>query len=162
MPLYHAILAEATEMVQGLEQMRITSFTDFGLRALMRLAGAPGRLFSTGELAREFGISHHHLTKVVQALARGGIVVTRRGAGGGFELARAAGEIGLGEIVRLLEGDEPLVECFRNDGGNCVLTPRCRLKERLAVAREAFFTELDRTALAECAVGPPPIALSQR
>lgn len=142
--------------------MRITSFTDFGLRALMRLAGEPGRLFSTGELARELGISRNHLTKVVQALARGGTVVTRRGSGGGFELARAAGEIRLGEVVRLLEGNEPLAECFRIDGGHCVLTPECRLRERLAAAREAFFRELDRTVLAECAVARPPVADSRR
>jgi len=43
------------------------------------------------------------------------------------------------------------VECFRGDGGQCVLKPRCRLKARLAAAREAFMRELDATTLAECA-----------
>jgi Rrf2 family transcriptional regulator, nitric oxide-sensitive transcriptional repressor len=52
--------------------------------------------------------------------------------------------------VRALEGP-PLVECFREDGGNCVLQPRCRLKAKLAAAREAFMRELDATSLAECA-----------
>ena len=45
--------------------MRLTAFTDYGLRALMRLAGEPERLFTTEEIAREFDISRHHLTKVV-------------------------------------------------------------------------------------------------
>ncbi len=131
--------------------MRLRSFTDIGLRALMRLAGQPGRIFTTDEIAREFGISRNHLTKVVQALAGGGIVVTRRGTGGGFELARAAEGISLGEVVRLLEASQPLVECFRSDGGNCTLFPACQLKGRLASARDAFLGELDRTSLAECA-----------
>jgi Rrf2 family nitric oxide-sensitive transcriptional repressor len=135
--------------------MRLTSFTDFGLRALMRLAGEPGRRFTTEEIAAEFAVSRNHLTKVVGELAEAGFLATHRGAGGGFTLARPAASITLGEIVRRLERQQALVECFRTDGGACVLTPRCRLKSRLAAAREAFLKELDRTALADCAYHPP-------
>jgi Rrf2 family nitric oxide-sensitive transcriptional repressor len=135
--------------------MRLTTFTDFGLRALMRLAGEPERSFSTGEIAAEFGISRHHLIKVVGDLAEAGLVVTQRGGGGGFRLARPAQTISLGDIVRVLEAKPALVECFREDGGNCVLTPSCRLKGKLALAREAFLRELDGTTLAECAYPAP-------
>jgi Rrf2 family nitric oxide-sensitive transcriptional repressor len=131
--------------------MRLTAFTDFGLRALMRLAGEPVRSFSTNEIAAEFGISRNHLIKVVRDLAEGGFVTTQRGAGGGFRLARSPQTITLGEVVRALEQRQALVECFRQDGGDCVLHPRCRLKQRLAAAREAFMQELDKTTLAECA-----------
>ena len=130
--------------------MRLTSFTDFALRALMRLAGEPTRSFATNEIASEFGISRNHLAKVVRDLADGGFIATQRGAGGGFTLARSPASITLGDVVRKLEV-EALVECFREDGGSCVLTPRCRLKARLAAAREAFMRELDGTTLAECA-----------
>jgi Rrf2 family transcriptional regulator, nitric oxide-sensitive transcriptional repressor len=111
--------------------MQLTAFTDYALRALMRLAGEPERLFTTEEIAADFGISRHHLTKIVGSLSGAGFVATQRGAGGGFRLARPAEAITLGEIVRLLEARFPLVECFRADGGACVLTPRCRLKARL-------------------------------
>jgi Rrf2 family nitric oxide-sensitive transcriptional repressor len=131
--------------------MRLTAFTDFALRALMRLAGEPNRSFSTNEIATEFGISRHHLIKVVRDLANGGFVSTQRGIGGGFRLARPPQSITLGEVVRALEQRHALVECFRDDGGDCVLKPRCRLKTRLAAAREAFMRELDTTTLAECA-----------
>jgi Rrf2 family nitric oxide-sensitive transcriptional repressor len=134
--------------------MRLTSFTDFALRALMRLAGEPARSFATGEIAAEFGISRNHLAKVVRDLADGGFISTQRGVGGGFTLARPPQSITLGEIVRTLEGGHPLVECFRDDGGSCMLTPRCRLKAKLASAREAFMRELDATTLAECAYPP--------
>lgn len=136
--------------------MRLTSFTDYGLRALMRLAGDPDRVFTTDELAREFAISRHHLTKVVRELADCGYLATHRGAGGGMRLARAAHDISLGEVVRALEGRHALVECFRDDGGACVLTPRCRLKARLAAARGAFLAELDRSSLADCAYPASP------
>ncbi len=131
--------------------MRLTAFTDYALRALMRLAGEPERLFTTDDLAREFAVSRHHLTKVVGDLARGGFVVTQRGAGGGLRLARPAASITLGEVVRLLEARHALVECFRADGGQCALRPGCRLRPRLAAAREAFLRELDATPLSDCA-----------
>jgi len=137
--------------------MRLTYFTDFALRALMRLAGEPARSFATSEIAAEFGISRNHLAKVVRNLADAGFITTQRGAGGGFTLARPPSSITLGEVVRKLEG-EALVECFRDDGGACVLTPRCRLKARLAAAREAFMRELDGTTLAECAYPAGPKA----
>ncbi|WP_426441859.1 RrF2 family transcriptional regulator [Bradyrhizobium genosp. P] len=136
--------------------MRLTSFTDFALRALMRLAGEPGRSFATSEIAAEFGISRNHLAKVVRDLAEAGFIATQRGAGGGFALARAPQAITLGEVVRALEGDSTLVECFRDDGGMCALLPRCRLKAKLASAHEAFMRELDGTTLAECAWLPRP------
>ncbi|MGB6451540.1 MAG: Rrf2 family transcriptional regulator [Steroidobacteraceae bacterium] len=134
--------------------MRLTSFTDYGLRALMRLAGEPDRLFTTEEIARELAISRNHLVKIVRKLALAGIVATRKGAGGGFRLARPAGEITLGEVVRELESGQALVECFRSDGGACVLTPGCRFEPRLRAAREAFLRELDRSTLSECAWRP--------
>ncbi len=134
--------------------MQLTTFTDFGLRTMMRLAGAPDRAFTTQEIAGEFQISRHHLTKVVRQLAKAGLVDARRGGGGGIRLARPASAISLGEIARTLEGGIAVVECFRADGGACVLTPRCRLKAPLLRAREAFFKELDRTALSRCAYRP--------
>ena len=47
--------------------MRLTSFTDYGLRMLMRMASAPERAFSTAELADEFGLSRNHLAKIMQS-----------------------------------------------------------------------------------------------
>ena len=131
--------------------MNLTLFTDFALRALMRLAGEPTRTFVTSEIAAEFDISRNHLAKVIRDLADSGFISTQRGAGGGFSLARPPQSITLGQVVRALEARRALVECFRDDGGNCVLTPRCRLRSRLAAAREAFMRELDGTTLAECA-----------
>ncbi|SDX86008.1 RrF2 family transcriptional regulator [Citreimonas salinaria] len=131
--------------------MRLTSFTDYGLRALMRMASAPDRAFTTTEIAEEFDLSRHHLNKIIQRLARHGIVTTRRGAGGGAMLARPAAEIGLGEIVRLLEQDQALVDCFGPNGTCCVM-PTCRLKGRLHAAETAFMAELDRSTLADIAL----------
>jgi Rrf2 family nitric oxide-sensitive transcriptional repressor len=136
--------------------MRLTLFTDFGLRALMRLAGAPDRSFTVPEIAEEFAISRDHLMKVVRELARHGFITTQRGAGGGIRLSRPASEIRLGAVVRALEARHALVECFEPEGCACRLVPRCRIKRRLWEAREAFLKDLDRSTLAECAYPAAP------
>lgn len=135
--------------------MRLAAFTDFGLRVLMRLAGAPEEPMTTAGIAQAFDIPYNHLTKVVQDLSREGFVTTQRGAGGGIRLARPAETITLGDVVRCLEARYDMVECFRADGGHCLLTPRCLLKPQLAAAREAFMAELDKTSVADCAYRMP-------
>lgn len=137
--------------------MRLAAFTDYGLRVLMRLASSPDEPSTTARIAEEFQIPYNHLTKVVQDLARYGFVTTQRGAGGGIRLARPAEAITLGEVVRHLEERYDMVECFRADGGACLLNPLCRLKPQLVAAREAFLAELDKTSVADCAYpGPSP------
>ncbi len=134
--------------------MRLTSFTDYGLRILMRMAAQPERGVSTAELADAFGLSRHHLAKIVQTLTRGGYLTTRRGAGGGAMLARSPEDIRLGAVVRLLENGQPLVDCFAGDGGSCRIHGRCRLKARLRSAEAAFLADLDRSTLADVALVP--------
>lgn len=136
--------------------MRLTTFTDYGLRMLMRMASAPERAFSTAELAGEFGLSRHHLTKIMQRLAQGGIVATRRGGGGGAVLAQAPQDIRLGAVVRLLEQGQALVDCFAATGGECTILGCCRLKARLRRAEAAFLADLDRSTLVDVALPTLP------
>lgn len=135
--------------------MRLTTFTDYGLRMLMRMAGAPEQSFSTAEFADEFGLSRNHLAKIVQHLSRAGLIQTRRGGGGGAILARPPEDIRLGDLIRSLEAGHPLVECLGADGGNCTLDGQCRLKGRLRVAEAAFLAELNQSTLADIAVSHP-------
>lgn len=138
-------------LIQSESRMRLTSYTDFGLRALIRMASALNRNFLTTEIANEFGISRNYLNKIIQFLSQYGFVQTRHGAGGGAMLARPAGEIGLGNLVRLLERDQALVECFSPGGSRC-FTLSCRLKSKLHAAEVAFLAELDRSTLSGIAL----------
>lgn len=133
--------------------MRLTAFSDYGLRMLMRMASAPDRPFSTAELAEEFRLSRNHLTKIMQRMAGAGLVETRRGGGGGARLARPPEEIRLGDVVRLLEQGQGLVECFRT-GNVCTIDGCCRLKGRLRMAEMAFIEHLNRSTLADVALDP--------
>ena len=133
--------------------MRLLSSTDLALRVLMRLSAEPDQHVSTDVLARELVVSRHHLHKIVQYLTEITLVRTIRGARGGVMLARPAGEIKVGEVIRSHEQDQALVECFRADGGACNLLPRCRLRGMLDAAKNAFYQHLDRYTLADCLAG---------
>ena len=133
--------------------MRLLVSTDLALRVLMRLSAAPEAHASTDVLARELAVSRHHLHKIVQYLTEAGLVRTIRGAHGGVMLARPARDIRVGDVIRQHEQDQPLVECFRPDGGACTLLPRCRLRGMLSAAKDAFYQHLDRYTLADCLNG---------
>lgn len=130
--------------------MRLTNFTDFGLRALILLADRAPEVLSAAAIADYFGVSRHHMAKVLQELAAAGFVEGIRGAQGGVRLARDPRDIRIGDVVRCLDKDQALVECFRAEGSDCALLPRCRLKGMLARAKHGFLRELDRFTLSDC------------
>ena len=129
--------------------MRLTKATDYALRVLLYAASFPDRQVSTEELAEAFHISLNHLGKVVNQLAQLGWIDARRGRGGGLTLARAPEAIGIGEVVRAIEPDLHLVECFDGARNTCPIVPACGLVAPLAEARRAFFAVLDRYTLAD-------------
>ncbi len=128
--------------------MRLTAYTDYALRVLMRLALRPGELATIAGIAREYRISEHHLMKIVHQLGRAGYIETVRGRGGGLRLARDPAEIVLGEVVRRTEPDLGLVECFRSSG-TCSIEAACELSAVLGKALQAFLAVLDRCTLAD-------------
>jgi Rrf2 family nitric oxide-sensitive transcriptional repressor len=134
--------------------MRLTSHTDYAMRLLIHLAQNPGRLCTIAEIAQAYGISETHLMKITHQLGLAGWIETLRGKGGGMRLARAPKEIVLGDVVRSMESDFSLVECFAT-GGNCMLTGNCGLTGVLEGALESFMRHLDGYTLADILPRPP-------
>ena len=131
--------------------MRLTYHTDYALRVLIYLAVNTGKATRVSDVADSYGISRNHLLKVALRLGRLGYLTTMRGRSGGIALARHPEEINLGEVVRNMEDDFALVECMRLDGGECVISPACRLKGVVRRALEAFLTVFDEYSLADIA-----------
>ncbi|MBE4593337.1 transcriptional repressor NsrR [Vibrio navarrensis] len=124
--------------------MQLTSFTDYGLRTLIYLASLPeNQLTNITEVTDLFSVSRNHLVKVINRLGQLGYIQTVRGKNGGIRLNRPASTISVGEVVRDLE-PLVLVNCSAEF---CNITPACRLKERLARAKQAFLAELDQCTI---------------
>jgi Rrf2 family nitric oxide-sensitive transcriptional repressor len=134
--------------------MQLTRFTDYSLRVLIYLGNHREALATVAAIASEYGISRHHLTRVVHQLGLRGYIETARGKGGGFRLARAPAQIRIGDVVRDMEPGFELAECFRPGDASCRLLPACALKPALAEAGRAFLASLDRYTLADLL--PPP------
>jgi Rrf2 family nitric oxide-sensitive transcriptional repressor len=126
--------------------MRLTLHTDYAFRVLMALGRAPGQVKSVDDLAREFGVSKHHLMKVAQNLTAGGFVTAVRGRNGGLRLAMPAGDINLKAVAEHMEPDFNIAGCFGGD--DCVFLPRCGLKGVLGQAKSAFLQTLGKHDLA--------------
>jgi Rrf2 family nitric oxide-sensitive transcriptional repressor len=105
-------------------------------------------------VASAYGISSNHLTKVAQALGTTGVIELVRGRSGGVRLAKEPREIVLGQVVRRVEGDQVLVECFDTKTNTCIISPACALKRVLGEAQRAFYAVLDGYTLADVAGNP--------
>jgi Rrf2 family nitric oxide-sensitive transcriptional repressor len=132
--------------------MRLTQFSDIGLRVLIYLAGADKHraLVTVAEIARQFDIPANHLGKVVGHLARVGWIQASRGRHGGLLLLADPMTLRIGIVLRELEGDAELVDC---EGQQCRLSRNCELRGALAAGLRAFYDAMDRYVLADVSGG---------
>ena len=107
-----------------LNLLKISEAASLGLHASVFLAGNGKRLFSAKEMAEAMGASEAHLAKVLQRLAREGLVSSQRGPKGGFRLNRPADEITLLDVYQACEGPLPQADCLLSKPicqGHCIL-----------------------------------------
>ncbi|RRZ88468.1 nitric oxide-sensing transcriptional repressor NsrR [Erwinia sp. 198] len=134
--------------------MQLTSFTDYGLRALIFLAALPaGRMTSITEVTEAYGVSRNHMVKIINQLSRAGYVAAVRGKNGGIRLGKPASEIVIGQVVRDMEPLQ-LVNCHSDF---CHITPACRLKTALHEAVQCFLAVLDGYTLADLVTDNHPL-----
>lgn len=131
--------------------MKLTSYTNFALRSLQLAALKAPDLIRVDDVVRIHGLARPHIVKIVHELGQAGYIVTQRGRGGGFRLARPAEQIIVGDVVRLTEGPMDLVECFNPEKNTCPLIGICKLSRALQDATRAFMAVLDDLTLADIA-----------
>lgn len=129
--------------------MRLTTQTDYALRVLMHAALAGAELDRIDAVAKDFSISRNHLSKVVHNLSARGYLQTVQGRNGGFRLARSPDEISVGQVVRDIEADFNLVECFDSATSQCCIQGNCVLAGALDKALDAFLQSLDGVTLSD-------------
>lgn len=132
--------------------MRLTTFTDYSLRVLIYLAVNGEQNTTIAQIAQTYGISRNHLMKVVHELSQKHYLIALRGKNGGLRLNRPPSEINIGELVRAMENDFAIAECF-GQNNQCVLTPACSLRTVLDEALEAFLAVLDAHTLEDILPG---------
>lgn len=137
--------------------MPITSRSEYGMRAMILLAEQQGdELLSASELSRREHIPLKYLEQLLSELKKGGLVVSFPGARGGYRLARAPGEVTVGEVVRALDGAFAPMSCVV-DGERepCAFEEGCKLRPLWSRVHVALHNVLDKTTLLELAAATP-------
>jgi Rrf2 family nitric oxide-sensitive transcriptional repressor len=133
--------------------MQLTLHTDYSFRVLLYLYLNRPDPATVGDISEYYGISRHHLLKVVNNLAHIGLVETIRGKGGGVRLLDRVLQMTAGEILRQLEGNRPLIDCHGGERApKCAVLPVCRFNSVLSGAMKRFFDELDGYRLEDLVV----------
>jgi Rrf2 family protein len=142
--------------------LRFTKQIDYGLMALQYVAehqrDAP---VSVRRIADEFGIPVELLAKVLQRLAKGGLMVAQSGPRGGYRLALPPSAVTVGQVIRVLEGPLAIVSCMA-DHGDCAQASRCTLRKPARKLQAAITNLLDTTTLAELTGDDVPVLAAQR
>lgn len=128
--------------------MRLSKRTEYGLRAVVQLAQLwPRSYVQSKDLAEQGDLPNKFLESILLALRRGGFLESKVGSGGGYRLSRSPREIGVGEIIRRLEGRLSLKE---QQEGPAETTPG-KIAVRLINQRltEAMDDVLDKMTLEE-------------
>lgn len=142
--------------------LRFTKRADYGLMAIHYIAihEVLGSV-STKRIAEEFRIPAELLAKILQRLAKQGLITSQNGPKGGYVLARRAAAITVGEVVRALEGPIRIVECYEEDAA-CPQMERCNLRRPIQKLQAAITQMMDSMTLAELTSGDVPELLSIR
>lgn len=105
--------------------LRISEATSLAMHTMGVLGGTAAEALTTAQIASRLGVSQAHLSKVLQRLGRAGLVHSVRGPGGGFALARPAGEISLLSVYEAVEGPLSFSNCLLDQpkcgSGACIL-----------------------------------------
>ncbi len=121
--------------------------TDYAVRALCEMARRPDDRVTVSELYPLLKVPRPYLRRILQTLARVGMLVSSRGKGGGFRLQRAPADIPLTAVIELFQGPFSLAECLFN-GESCPNCATCPLRKTLkSIERDAVKT-LRKTTIA--------------
>jgi Rrf2 family iron-sulfur cluster assembly transcriptional regulator len=135
--------------------MQLSAQEEYGLRCLLQVAREPGPApASIPEIADREGLSPEYAAKLLRALRQAELVVSTRGAGGGYRLARPAREITVWEVVQALGGSIfPAEFCESHPGQrhDCVHTTACSLRPVWSAVENAVRGVLQKVTLADLA-----------
>lgn len=128
---------------------KLSKKADYGLIAMKHLANhRQQHACSANEIAVEYGISATLMAKVLQKLAKSGLVAAKHGSTGGYQLSMPADRISALEVLTAIDGPVLITSCVTSHG-NCDATDRCSIKEPLQRVNESILGVLSTVTIAQ-------------
>ena len=129
--------------------LKLNRLTDYAVVVLGQLARNSGKVETATEIAMLTGIPLPTVSKILKILSSAFIVVSHRGAGGGYSLERRADDIRVAEIIEAFEGPIALTACVDSAVDNCSIEALCPMKGNWNTVNEAIRTTLFSLTLAD-------------
>jgi Rrf2 family protein len=124
--------------------LKLTKKADYALMAMKHLAEHSGQdSRSAKDVADEFGIPPEALAKILQRLAKAGLLHSQHGINGGYTLARSAHTISAFEVIQAIDGPLFITSCV-TVRGECGQSDRCNIREPLRKVNESIEAVLKR------------------
>lgn len=143
--------------------IRLSKLADYGIVMMTNMARHPGRQHSAAGIAAESYIPLPMASKILKALARGGLLVSHRGAKGGYGLARPAAFISVADVITALDGPIALTACIEDGPGECDIEGVCPARANWQRINDAIRRALDGITVAEMSqTVPAAFAVPQR
>ncbi|MBN8413678.1 SUF system Fe-S cluster assembly regulator [Halomonas denitrificans] len=134
--------------------LKLSRMTDYAAVVMAQIARHPREPHAAGELADAVQLPHPTVSKTLKMLVKAGLLVSRRGAQGGYQLARAASEITVSDIISAIEGPVAVTECSHAEG-DCDLASTCGVADNWQRVSLAIRELLDSITLAHLADSSP-------
>ena len=129
--------------------MRLTRGSDYGLRGMLYMARQPlGQVCLVSQVAAAENLPESYLAKIFQDLARNRLLISHRGAKGGFSLVNDPKQITLLQVIEAVEGPVAIAPCLDVREG-CERAGLCRIYDVLDAAQAQMITVLKNTSLAD-------------
>jgi len=132
--------------------LRFTKRADYGLMAIHYIA-TQKHAVSAKRIAEQYAIPPELMAKILQRLAKRGLIASHNGPKGGYELARDPGEISVGEVLRAIEGPLRIVSCMTGEE-DCPQFSRCNLRRPVEKIQASISTLLDTMTLSALVAEP--------
>ena len=131
--------------------MKLSKKADYGLIALKHLAMRNGAMHdgsscSAADISEMYKLSAPLMAKVLQKLAKGGLVAARHGSSGGYALARDAAHISALDVIRAIDGPLFITSCVTSHG-TCDLTTPCSIREPLRRVNDSILEVLENVKI---------------
>ena len=141
--------------------LRLSKKADYALIAMKHLALRPEHASSSArEIAEQFDIPTELMAKVLQRLVRKGFLASQQGTRGGYQLARPATSMSIGDIIQAIDGPLTVTACSSQEP-NCDQYAKCNVRDPLWRIKERILLALDACSISEMAAesstpaGPP-------
>jgi Rrf2 family protein len=129
--------------------LRLTKKADYGLMALKFIAEHEDSVsLSAKDIAEAYHIPPQLLAKILQRLARVGLLRSHAGMNGGYTLSKAAKDITAFEVIRAIDGPLFITSCV-TESGSCDLTDSCTIKEPLARVNDSISDVLKKIRISD-------------